>query len=498
MLVPDKTAVPEVITFLETPMLKYASTLLRRFAIAGSAVLLTLTAAPARLPAQQPIVPHYRFRFGQELIYRVTEARDFRDLDNASPRERHEWHVTVSRENDDGSWRLFIRARQVFLNPDGSERLKRDSFDYCDLLPDGSYSLDERTAIFKMLLPYELFCRLPDTSAELLGKWSYEPPVLGTGFTYHVARSDGPRLEIAATQKDEYSEGRYEFVRSYEFDQERGLVTSIVLESKDLASGPPRSRRTISLTSDTQRDAAWTARFYQESQRYLDANGKWMALCYRGIRARNEEDCREARTEARTVLVAGRKQAQMDYFRDLFETNLQTHDKEESGHLAVVRDRERFFAVAPSISASWEAKVFDGSTFRLADHRGEVVVLYFWSTGCAYCMLAAPQISNLAAEYKDRKVSVVGMFVRNGLEDGNNSIPVHATTGGYRGFPHVEAKEIYDLFQLQKYGFYTPTTLVLDREGKICEAQGGYSADLGEWVRSVVDNRLGGTEAHDD
>ncbi|HVX12027.1 MAG TPA: TlpA disulfide reductase family protein [Pirellulales bacterium] len=476
-------------------MVKFGLTLLRQFAVAGLAATLPLYVAPARLPAQQPIVPRYRLRLGQELIYRVTATKDFRDPDNASPREQHEWHVTVARENHDGSWRLFIRTGQLFLNSDGSERLKRDSFDYCDIQPDGSYSLDERTATFKMLLPYELFCRLPATPAKLRGRWSYEPPVLGTGFTYHVVKSDGPRLQIAATQKDEYSEGRYEFVRSYEFDQDRALVTSIVLESKDLASGQPHSRRTISLISDTQRDAVWTARFYQESQRYLDANGKWMALCYQGIRARNEEDCREARAEARAVLVAGREQAQMDYFRNLFETNLQTHDKEEAGHLAVVRDRERFFAVAPNLSASWEAKAFDGSTFRLADHRGEVVVLYFWSTGCAYCMLAAPQISSLAAEYKDRKVSVVGMFVRNGSEEG---IPRHATTVGYRGFPHVEAKEIYDLYQLQKYGLYIPTTLVLDREGKICEGQGGYSADLGEWVRSVVDNRLGGTEARDD
>ena len=80
----------------------------------------------------------------------------------------------------------------------------------------------------------------------------------------------------------------------------------------------------------------------------------------------------------------------MDHFKGLYDANLQAHDKEETGHLDVVQNRERFFAAAPGFSTTWEAKALDGGTVRLADQRGKVVVLYFWSQGCEYCMLAAP------------------------------------------------------------------------------------------------------------
>lgn len=474
---------------------------LRRFAIATSALMLCAAASAAGLSAEQPHPPpRYRLKVGQELVYRVTASQDLRDSNGeqdatgSGPRERHQWHITVARENDDGSWRLFIRSQQAFLNPDGSERRTFDSFDYCDLHPDGSYSLNEQTAMFKMLVPYELFCRLPDTPAEPGGEWDYQPPVRGIGLSYRVSRSDGPRWRIAATQRDDYSDGRYQLVRSYQFDEQVGLVTAIVLESKDLVSGQVNSRRTISLTNETQNDAEWAARFNEEGQRYLNANATWMALCYRGIRSRNVRDCRKARTEARAVLVAGREQAETDYFRDLFETNLQAHDKEEEGHLGVVKNRKRLFAAVSGFPTTWEARAFDGSTLRLADQRGKVVVLYFWSEGCEYCMLAAPQVSKLAAEFKDQDVSVVGMFVRFGEATNDDSaVPKHASTKPYRGFPHVEAKGVYDLYHLQQYGFGTPLTLVLDQEGKIREAFSGYSADLGQCVRKAVNDLLGET-----
>ncbi|HEX7379039.1 MAG TPA: TlpA disulfide reductase family protein [Pirellulales bacterium] len=477
-----------------------ACLVLRRLAIAAPALLVCLAAPAAELSAELPCStpPRYRLKPGQEWIYRVTASEEIGESgekQTGTPREESQWHVTVVHENDDGSWRLFIRTEQAFLNADGSVRRKSDSFDYCDLRPDGSYSLNEQTAIFKMLFPYELFCRLPDTPAEADGEWSYQPPAYGIELKYRVEKTDGPEWEITAIQKDDYSDGGWQLVRRYEFDPALGMAKTIVRESIELKSGKPKHRRTVSLMDETQNDAAWTARFYEDGKRYLDANAKWMALCYQGIRSRNVDDCRMARTTARAVLAAGRQQAEMDYFKDLYDANLEAHDKEDNGHLDVVKTRERFFAAAPSFSTSWQTKALDGSTFRLADQRGKVVVLYFWSEGCEYCMLAAPQISKLAADYKARDVTVVGMFVGNVPTDDDGAAPRHAGTKAYRGFPHLEAKQIYDSYQLQRYGFGTPSTLVLDQQGKICEAWSGYSADLGQCLRTAVDRLRGEGEA---
>ncbi len=235
----------------------------RQVAVAAPIAMLFFALPAAELFADQSrlMLPRYRLQPGQELVYQVTASEDLRDSKGENgakgntPRERSQWHITVVRENDDGSWRLLIRSQQAFLNPDGSERRQFGSFDYCDLRPDGSYSLNEQTAMFKMLVPYELFCRLPDTPGEMNGDWHDQPPARGIGFTYRVAKSDGPSLQIAATQNDDYSQGRWQLVRTYEFDQQRGFVTTIVLESQDAKSKQPVSRRTIALRSQAQHDA---------------------------------------------------------------------------------------------------------------------------------------------------------------------------------------------------------------------------------------------------
>ena len=463
------------------------------------ALMLCLAVPPTRLPAQQPMPPRYRLEVGHELVYQLTASEDFGDGERkenktAVPQEQWEWRVTVGRRNDDGSWRLYIRLKEALFNRDGSERLKRDSFGYCDLRADGSYSLDEETAIFKMLLPYELFCRLPDTSAEFDGEWSYQPPVMGNHirFTYRIAKADGPRLKIAAIENNDRSAGRYQTTRSYEFDRERGLATEMVQEFKDPATEQVQTRRTIRLVSETRHDGAWAARFDREARAYLAANTDWINRCHEGIRAHTVEACREARSKARAALVAGRERAEMPYFQDLYDANIEAHDKEEDAHLRVAKDRERFFAAVPDFSRDWETGRFDGGTFKLAEHRGEVLVLYFWSTGCEYCMLAAPQISELAAEYngKGKGVAVLGMILRFG-QDGEAEVAKHASSKAYRGIPHVDGKDVAASYHFQQYGFYaTPTTVVLDQTGKIAEIFGGYSGDLGQRIREVVNKLL--------
>ena len=41
------------------------------------------------------------------------------------------------------------------------------------------------------------------------------------------------------------------------------------------------------------------------------------------------EACQRARAKARAVLVAGRERAEMPFFRDLYDANIQAHDQEE-------------------------------------------------------------------------------------------------------------------------------------------------------------------------
>jgi thiol-disulfide isomerase/thioredoxin len=213
-----------------------------------------------------------------------------------------------------------------------------------------------------------------------------------------------------------------------------------------------------------------------------------MTLCYEGVRAHTLEACHAARVKARALLVAGREQAELDVLRELYDATIQSHDNDEKGHAYVVKKREEFFAAVPGFPTTWKAKNFDGSTFRLADQRGKVLVLFFWTTGCGYNVLAAPQICQLAADYQGTKdVAIVGMFVRRESADDEEAKARHLIAKCFQGFPHLEGKDVTALYGFQQYDLGYPSLLVLDQAGRVQEVH-DCSADLAQRIRKIVDD----------
>lgn len=52
-----------------------------------------------------------------------------------------------------------------------------------------------------------------------------------------------------------------------------------------------------------------------------------------------------------------------------------------------------------------------GSTHRLSDYAGKVVLIDFWATWCAPCKSSIPWISELARQYKEDGLVVLGLSV---------------------------------------------------------------------------------------
>ena len=51
----------------------------------------------------------------------------------------------------------------------------------------------------------------------------------------------------------------------------------------------------------------------------------------------------------------------------------------------------------------------DGSTFKLADFRGKILVVDFWQTNCAPCVRLIPKLAKLSKQYRDKGLEVVGL-----------------------------------------------------------------------------------------
>ncbi len=65
------------------------------------------------------------------------------------------------------------------------------------------------------------------------------------------------------------------------------------------------------------------------------------------------------------------------------------------------------------LAENFTGKTLDGTTINLADLRGKVVVVSFWTTRCAICAAEVPKLNKLADAYKGKNVVFLGLTTDN-------------------------------------------------------------------------------------
>jgi cytochrome c biogenesis protein CcmG/thiol:disulfide interchange protein DsbE len=133
-------------------------------------------------------------------------------------------------------------------------------------------------------------------------------------------------------------------------------------------------------------------------------------------------------------------------------------------------------------AADFTLRGFDGSTTRLSDLRGQVVVLNFWSSWCAPCREEAADLERAWQRYKGRGVTLLGVGVwdqdaaareflleqgityPNGFPEGGRPVAAQYGVGGI------------------------PETFVIDRRGNLVRRWNGpvTVAQLGELIEDAL------------
>jgi thiol-disulfide isomerase/thioredoxin len=114
-------------------------------------------------------------------------------------------------------------------------------------------------------------------------------------------------------------------------------------------------------------------------------------------------------------------------------------------------------------------RLLDGSHFDLAGLRGKVVVVNFWGQWCAPCQAEAESLQKVYADNKARGVEFLGIDVKDDPASGRAFERQHHIT-----YPSLDDPS--NLLALRFAGMSpnaTPTTLVLDRSGRIAARQTG-------------------------
>ena len=134
----------------------------------------------------------------------------------------------------------------------------------------------------------------------------------------------------------------------------------------------------------------------------------------------------------------------------------------------------------PSVTGT----TLQGQRFDLAAWRGKVVVVNFWASNCAPCVSEAPAFEQVYANDKSKGVEFLGVDVR---DDKYQATQFEATN-------HVSYPSLFDPSNLVALHFRglppnaTPTTIVLDRSGRIAARQSGeiYYTQLRDLVAQVL------------
>jgi peroxiredoxin len=149
---------------------------------------------------------------------------------------------------------------------------------------------------------------------------------------------------------------------------------------------------------------------------------------------------------------------------------------------AVKPDKDR--KTAPEFAL----KDSNGQTVHLTDYKGKVVLLDFWATWCGPCKVEIPWFIEFEQQFKDRGFAVLGVSMD---EDGWDAVKPYIEDHKINYRVMLGNEQVSDI-----YGGLDslPTTLLIDREGKIASVHIGLSRGKEEF-RDDIDHLLGASSA---
>ena len=124
----------------------------------------------------------------------------------------------------------------------------------------------------------------------------------------------------------------------------------------------------------------------------------------------------------------------------------------------------------------------DGKSMALADYRGKIVVIEFFATWCEPCKHTAQMLQSISETYRDRGVAVLGVSIDEGDE-----VPSKLKT--FMRQHNMKYPVVIDNGLVKKqYNVYAlPTTIIVDRDGRIAKRHFGIIPDYSKKLMADIE-----------
>jgi thiol-disulfide isomerase/thioredoxin len=138
-----------------------------------------------------------------------------------------------------------------------------------------------------------------------------------------------------------------------------------------------------------------------------------------------------------------------------------------------------------TVSPDFQALAPDGSTVKLSELKGKIVILDFWATWCGPCQKSLPHLQKIFEQVKDKGVAVLAVCVWDKREDYDKWVAAKKDTLTFptafdpagRGEKSI-AGSLYKVTGI-------PTQYLIDKDGKVAAAFSGF-----EEGSSLLENAL--------
>ncbi len=132
----------------------------------------------------------------------------------------------------------------------------------------------------------------------------------------------------------------------------------------------------------------------------------------------------------------------------------------------------------------FELPTRDGQTFRLADHRGKVVVVNFFATWCPPCREEMPHLEEKVwREFRDDRFAMIAVGREHANDELGEFVERYELSFAVAGDPE---RTVYAKYATQ----YIPRTVVIGPDGTILFQSSGFEqAELAEMI-DVIESAL--------